>query len=359
MTKKAILYLILGIILIFSVSTFLIVKTGFNPYDETTLNINNNQVKLSETDESITLLTYNIGYGGLDSGWDSYQYGGENSRARSESALKENLDFIVKSIDEVNPDIFLLQELDTDSKRSFNIDQLSFLNEKYPNYGYSYGMNKVIRYLPFPITSPTGKIESGIATFSKFNTLETTRYSLPNGEGFFDRLFEYNWAITKSIFETNVQGDLVVINVKLSAFNEGDFIRERQLEFLRRNIVDEYNRGNYVIVGGDFSHNLPGADPYSFRFTEEWPAWLKNIPDIFQVNNFSWYIDDSTPTFRSLVDTYNKGESFVAVTDGFLISDNILVEEVVTLNYDFQHSNHNPVTIRLKLIPWNCSHIWR
>lgn len=351
MTRKSILYFLLGIILIISVSIFLIIYTGFNPYDEATLKINNNQVKLSETDDSITLLTFNIGHGGLDSQRDSYKFGGENTQAESENVVEENLDFIVESIDHVNPDIFLLQELDTNSKRSFNIDQLSFLNEKYPNYGYSYGMNKVTRYLPFPITSPVGKIESGIATFSKFNTLESTRYSLPNSDSFFDRLFEYNWAITKSTFETNARGDLVVVNVKLSAFNEGNFIRERQLEFLRRILVNEYNRGNYVIVAGDFSHNLPGADPYNFRFTEEWPAWLKNIPDIFEVNNFSWYIDDSTPTFRSLSNTYNQGESFVAVTDGFLVSDNIQVEEVMTLDYGFEHSNHNPVTIRLKIIP--------
>lgn len=351
MARKGILYISLGIILIFSVVVLIFVMTGFNPYDETVLSINNNQVRLYEKDSRITLFSLNIGHGGLDSQWDSYQYGGSNTRARSEKTVMENLESIVSKIDDVNPDIFLLQELDTDSKRSFNIDQLSFLKEKYPNYGYSFGKNKVIRWMPFPITSPVGKIESGIGTFSKFNTLETIRYSLPDADSFFDRIFEYDWAITKSVFETNAPGDLVVINVKLSAFNEGDFVRERQLEFLRKMLIDEYNRGNYVIAGGDFSHNLPGADPFKFSFTEDWPSWLKNIPDVFEVNYYTWHIDDKTPSFRSLSEPYKKGESFVAITDGFLVSDNIHVEEVKTLDYGFENSNHNPVTIKFKLKP--------
>lgn len=351
MTKKAILYLILSIILIFSVSIIVIIMTSFDPSDETNLTINNNQVRISESENSITILTYNIGHGGLDSQRDSYEFGGSNVRARSESAIKENLESIVNTIDNVNPHIFLLQEIDTNSRRSYNIDQLAYLNEKYPNYGYSYGKNKVIRWLPLPVTNPLGNIESGIATFSKFNTLESIRYELPGDGSFIDGLFEYNWALTKSRFETTIPGDLVVINVKLSAFNEGDFIRERQLEFLRNLIEREYRRGNYVIVGGDFTHNLPGSDPFNFNYTEEWPKWLKNIPDVFEVDDFSWQIDESRPTFRSLADVYNRGGSFLAVTDGFLVSDNIEVEQVQTLDSGFENTNHNPVVIRFKLIP--------
>ena len=351
MTKKAILYLILTIILIFSLFIIIIIMTSFNPSDETKLSINNNQVRISDSENPITIMTYNIGHGGLDSQRDSYEFGGSNVRARSEGSIEENLESIVNTIDNVNPHVFLLQEIDSNSRRSYNIDQLAYLNSKYPNYGYSYGKNKVIRWLPLPVTRPLGNIESGIATFSKYNTLESIRYELPGSVSFIDGLFEYNWALTKSRFETSTPGDLVVINVKLSAFNHGDFIRERQLEFLRNLIEREYRRGNYVIVGGDFSHNLPGTDPFNFNYSEEWPAWLKNIPDVFEVDNFSWQIDESSPTFRSLANVYKSGESFLAVTDGFLVSDNIEVEAVETLDFDFENSNHNPVVISFKLIP--------
>lgn len=352
MNRRTITYFIICILIIFSGFIVFLIPTGYSPDDVSSININNNQVRLIESNEEITILTYNIGYGGLDSQWDSYNSGGRNTRAKSKTHVMDNLESIVDKIDDINPDIFLLQEIDIDSKRSFNMDQISFLKEKYPNYSYVYAKNKDIRWIPLPITSPTGKIQSGISTFSKYNSLESLRYSLPSNGNFLTNLFEYKWAITKTVFETDAPGNLIVINVKLSPYNEGDFIREEQLHFLKTLLEEEYDNGNYIVVGGDYSHNLPGADPSNFRYTEEWPAWLKNIPDDYEISNFNWQIDENTASFRSLRDSFDNGRTFVAVTDGFLVSDNIQVEEVTTLKDNFEHSNHNPVTIRLKLMDW-------
>lgn len=350
MKGRKIAYFIVAILIIISACSIYIISTGFSPHEVTSLNVNNNQVKLIESHEEITILTYNIGYGGLDAGWDSYDFGGENTRAKSKSHVIENLEFMVDKIDDINPDIFLLQEVDIDSKRSFNLDQISFFKEKYPNYSYVYAINKDIRWIPYPITSPIGKIQSGIASFSKYNALESLRYSLPANGDFLTSIFDYKWALAKTVFETDTSGDLVVINVKLSPYGQGDFVREEQLHFLKSLLEDEYAKGNYVVVGGDYSHNLPGADPSNFRFSEEWPAWLKNIPDNYEISNFNWQIDNRTATFRSLKDSFDNGRTFLAVTDGFIVSDNIQVEEVTSLKDNFQHSNHNPVTIRLKLM---------
>lgn len=342
MARKTIVYFIIAILFIFSVFSITIFLTSFRPDEISSLNINNNQVRLVESEDEITLLTYNIGYGGLGSQWEA---------SSDKNQVKENLDAMVEKIDDINPDIFLLQEIDTNAKRSFYMDQVSFFNEKYPNYSYIYAKNKDISWLPLPITRPTGKVQTGLATFSKFNTLESIRYSLPSSGNFLSNLFEYKWAITKTVFETDVFGDLVILNVKLSPYHEGDFIREEQLQFLKELLEEEYDNGNYVIVGGNYSHNLPGADPESFRYNEEWPAWLKNIPDDYQISNFHWQIDKDIPTFRSLADTYDRGRTFVAVTDGFLVSDNIDVEGIETLDDDFENSNHHPVSIRFRLRP--------
>lgn len=351
MIRRRILYIILSIILIFGGFSVFLIMTGFNPDDLISLNINNNQVNLLEKGQMITLLTYNIGYGGLDSQWDSYHAGGSNTRAKSKNQVEENLEEIVKKIDDINPDIFLLQEIDTDSKRSYSIDQVAFFSDKYPNYSYIYAKDKDIRWLPFPILRPVGKLQTGLATFSKYNTLESYRYSLPSNGNVLSNIYESKWAITKTIYETDLSGDLVVINVKLSPYNEGDFIREEQLQFLKLQLEEEYSSGNYVVVGGDYSHNMPGADTHSFKYTEEWPTWLKNIPDDYEIDNYYWHIDENTPSFRSLAGPYHRGKTFLAVTDGFLVSDNVEVEDVETLDDNFQNSNHNPVSIKLKLIP--------
>lgn len=350
MVKNTIAYIILGIIFIFSVFILFLVITGFNPDDITILNVNNNQVNIIEAEDSITLLTYSIGHGGLDSENDYYSYGGDNTRASSYNQVIENMEGIIETIDDINPDVFLLQDIDINSRRSYYTNQLEYFNKKYPNYSYTFGKNKDIGLIPFPIHKPVGRIKSGLATFSKFSTLEGVRYSLPKSGNFLSNIFEYKWSITKTIFETDIEGDLVVINLKLSPYSEGDFMREEQLNFLRLFLEEEYRKGNHVVVGGDYNHNLPGVDPFNFRYKEEWPSWLKNIPDDYEVNNFTWKIDESRPTFRNLSNSFKKGRNFVAVTDGFLVSDNIEVQEVVTFDDGFQNSNHNPVFIKLRLL---------
>lgn len=351
MSKRTILYFIIGLLFVFIFFIILAFYTKFDPDDVSSLNVFNNQVGIVELEDTISLLTYNIGHGGLDSDWDSYSYGGREARAKSHNQVEENLQSMIQIIDDVNPDIFLLQGLDTNSRRSYYTDQLGFFNEKYPNYSYVFAKNKDIRFLPLPIHKPVGRIQSGIATFSKYSTIEGLRFSLPSNGNLLTNIFEYKWAITKTKYETDFDSDLVVINVKLSPYGEGDFIREEQLNFLKLLLEEEYEKGNYLLVGGDYSHNLPGVDPFNFRYSEEWPTWLKNIPDDYQVGNFSWEIDESQPSFRNLSKPFKLGKNFVAITDGFLVSDNIEVKDVITINNGFQHSNHNPVTIRFTLKP--------
>lgn len=56
-----------------------------------------------------------------------------------------------------------------------------------------------------------------------------------------------------------------------------------------------------------------------------------------------------SPTVRTLNNPFEKGINFLAVTSGFLVSDNIEVMNINALNLNFEHTNHNPVTIEFIL----------
>lgn len=350
MTKTRNIYIPLFIIiLLFGIYFVYINFTDYKPDKISILPIYNNQVKNIPFNETLKVATFNVGFAGLDARQDSYEDGGKNSRAENKEKVLKNLDGIVDVIDNINPDFFLIQELDIDSRRSFYIDQLSYLNDKYPNYGYTYGDNNKIVYLPKPLFRPSGKVESGIATFSKFFVSSALRFSLPGQQDGFHKYFDYDRAFIEKRFELENGEELILINLHLSDFNETGLQRFEELRYINEYLEKEYNNGSYIIVGGDWNHNLPGTDPYIFNFREDWPSWLKNLPEEFDFEGFSWAIDKYTPTVRSLKTSFEYGDNFLTITDGFLVSDNLKIISVETLDYGFSTSYHNPVVLEFIL----------
>lgn len=346
---KRSLIIIFCIFLIFSLFLFYISFTDYKPDEVETLAINNNQVKTITLNEPLTVTTYNIGYAGLDEEQNFFADGGKNSRAKNNEKVLENLDSIVNIIDEINPDILLMQEVDVNSSRSYKIDQKEYLSDKYPNYSYVYGKNYDVPWVPVPIFKPMGKAESGIITCSKFHTKNSYRFDLPGKEKWPVQLFELDRCFTETRYQVENDKDLVVINLHLSAFDEGGFIRQQQLAYLINHLNEEYKRGSYIVVGGDWNHNLPDSDPHQYPHVEAWPFWLKNLPDDFHVDGFNWAIDDVIPTVRTLEREYKKGYNFLASIDGFLVSDNIEIVYTYATDTNFKNTDHNPVTVELIL----------
>lgn len=342
---KKLIIIILTISAIFGLFLFSVSLYDYKPDEIMVLSINNNQVKTLSLDKPMIITTYNIGYAGLDAKQNFFADGGKNSRATSMEQIILNLRGIVNNIDDINPDFLLLQEVDINSSRSFNGDQLEYFYKKFPNYGYTYGLNYYVPWVPVPIFKPMGKVKSGIVTFSKFNATESYRFDLPGKEKWPVQLFELDRCFTETRYQIDGGNELVVVNLHLSAFDKAGLIRQEQLKYLKHYLEEEYKKGTYIIVGGDWNHNLPGSDPFLFAHEEDWPFWLKNLPDDFKVEGFHWAIQPNEPTVRTLAKDYTPGYTFLAVIDGFLVSDNIEVLDVFTTNDKFKHSDHNPVSL--------------
>ena len=83
---------------------------------------------------SFTLLTWNIGYAGLDKDMDFF-YDGGTKVITPEKNCSENISGIgdfLKRNDTI--DFFFIQEIDRNSKRSYRIDQYQRLSEKLSGY---------------------------------------------------------------------------------------------------------------------------------------------------------------------------------------------------------------------------------
>lgn len=343
-TKRILLPLLI-IFSLFIIYFLYISLSDYKPEEATILTIYNNQVKNITKDKPLKIATFNIGFAGLDKDRDLYEKGGNSYKAESEEKVFENLESIVEIIDSMDPDFFMIQELDIDSSRSYKIDQLSYLDDKYPNYGNIYGDNYNIKYLLKPI----GKVQSGLATFSRYNATSAIRFSLPGQQEGLNKYYDYDRAFIEKRFELQNDNELVLINIHLSNFNGSGLQRFEEINFLQKYITKEYENGSYIIVGGDWNHSLPDTDPNKFKSSEAWPSWFKNFPEELRLNGFNWATEKYTPTFRSPETPYISGRNFLAVTDGFLASDNIEIIDVDTLDNRFNISYHNPVVLEFML----------
>ena len=60
--------------------------------------------------------------------------------------------------------------------------------------------------------------------------------------------------------------------------------------------------------------------------------------------------ENLVPSCRNADRAYAPGESFVLTVDGFLVSENVEITALETVDAGFECSDHNPVSMRFVLI---------
>ena len=304
-----------------------------------------------ETDKEINILTWNTGYGALDERQDCYWDGGKGSIGESEEVVRENLDAMINKIKEVDPDVIFLQELDLDSKRSYFVDELKLFSEAFPEdkYDNSYACNFKAGYIPIPLSDMTGRVEAGIAVFSKYDVEEATRIQLPIPFSWPMKLFNLKRCLL--INRLPIEGsdkELVLINLHLEAYDDGEG-KAKQLAMLMDIMKEETKKGNYVIAGGDFNQTFSTTNYEKYPKRDD---YVCPVVDASLYPDFSFVMDDTYPTCRSLIRAYvgEDKETFpYYMIDGFVVSNNVEIQKLETINLEFKNTDHNPVNLVVTL----------
>lgn len=328
--------------------------------DNTELPVCNPRTETVKIEKDYTVMTFNIGFGAYDHEFsffmdkgrmnDGSEVSGTYGKARSKEIVETNTHGAKSHIEKHSPDFCIMQEVDTASTRSFFINQRNIIESAFNDYCSVYGENFHSSYLCYPINDPHGSVRAGLLTLSRYKIANAVRRSYPVDESFITKFFDLDRCFVITRIPTNTDKELVLINSHMSAYDEGGLIRQQQLELLRNVLTEEYNKGNYVIVGGDFNHALCGTVE-AFASQQQVPEWVsvmedKEIPEHFKIVEASNIKD--VPTCRSTDIPYTKGVNYTAVLDGFIVSDNIEAE-AVNYDADFMYSDHNPVIMTFKL----------
>ena len=195
---------------------------------------------------------------------------------------------------------------------------------------------------------PIGKVDSGIATASVFGVKSAERIQLPIPFSWPMRMANLKRCVTVSrIPVENSEKELVIFNLHLEAYDSGEGKIE-QTKMLAKLIGAEAEKGNYVIAGGDFNQIFSNADKEAFKVNDG--MWTPGEIDTSAFGeSFKFLMDESTPSCRSLDKAYKGAdkETFqYYLIDGFIVSGNIEVKTLKTLDLDFKYSDHNPVLLK-------------
>lgn len=137
--------------------------TEFKPADVETVEIREPS-GTEFTGNSVTVLTMNTGYAGLGEQSDFFMDGGKEVRPKSESYVRQNMAGILDTLKSVDADFYLLQEVDSDSHRSYNTDQVSYYQSEL-GVSVAYAKNFSCNFVPYPLP-PIGKVNSGLVTLT-------------------------------------------------------------------------------------------------------------------------------------------------------------------------------------------------
>lgn len=300
--------------------------------------------------DGLRILTWNAGYGSLGETADFFMDGGTHVRTASTDMVYANLDHINRVILDMEPDFILMQELDTDSTRSHHIDEPGYMAQALDGYQYSMGINYKTLYVPYPVP-PIGKVESGIVTFSAYEVADSERISLPCPFSYPIRLANLKRCfLVDRIDLAGTDQQLVVVNLHLEAYDSGDG-KLAQTKMLKEFLEGEAAKGNYVVAGGDFNQSFSNVDTSMYPSVSE-ELWTPGTIDVTAFEGLTFASDNSSPSCRLLDRPYkgaDKSSFQYYVIDGFIVSDNITINKIQTMDLGFYASDHNPIVMDITL----------
>ena len=344
---KVFLGLILAVVILAVGAILVLTLTEYKPQDVEVLTPPNGTEGI-ESGKSIRIVSYNIGYAALGENADFFMDGGKTTRPDSKTVVETYMQGIAEELKALQADIYMLQEVDINSKRSYFVNESEYFADALGlPFDFAYNFNST--YTPYPIPDTLGHVESGLAFYTSYAVSDASRVQLPVPFSWPMRCFNLKRCLL--INRMPVAGtdkEFVVIDLHLEAYDDGEgkIAQTKQLYTL---LEEEYAKGNYVIAGGDFNQTFPGA--VQFPVINE-GCWMPGTLEDQLPEGFGFAFDGLSPTCRLLDVPYKGNETpQFYIIDGFIVSSNITVDSVGTVETNFVNSDHQPVMLEISLGP--------
>ncbi|MBQ7485251.1 MAG: endonuclease/exonuclease/phosphatase family protein [Oscillospiraceae bacterium] len=308
----------------------------------------------AESGQTYKIVSWNIGFGAYESDYGFFMDGGTQSWAWSPERLDANLKTIGDTLAAQEADFCIIQEVDTDSTRSYHRDEATLLRGALGGYDSLWAQNYDSPVLFYPLTQPHGRSVSGIMTFSRFDVTSAVRRELPIEDSLM-KLLDLDRCYSVSRVAVADGKELVLYNMHLSAYTSDGTIATEQLRLLIEDMQSEYEKGNYVVCGGDFNKDILGDSSVYFGKSDIEYTWAQPLDmTLFEGTGLRLAAPlneaDPVPSCRNADGAYHAGQ-YVLTVDGFIVSENVRVDSADVLDLQFAYSDHNPVAMTFTLEP--------
>lgn len=287
---------------------------------------------------TITLTTWNVGFGGLGKEGDAISDGGKRFIPESGEYVQKNVDGIVATIKTFDNHVLLLQEVSRHSLMSWWRPLYDSIAAILPKRQITFRPDIGTWGFPFPLA-----IDHGTVVALEANPRNVEIVPLPLDPepivGVIKRL--YSLQVVRVPIEGK-SSDWVIVNLHLSPFDEGGVLRREQIAATMAFASAEYAKGNHVVLGGDwntvlYDPKLPSTTP------QELLTWVVDFPRE-QLPEGWMIVAGAGDTVRTTDKPYVEGENYRTGIDGFIVSPNVTAESVSVLDTKYEFSDHMPVT---------------
>lgn len=350
----AVIGIVIGIVIaLFLALVAVLTLTEYQPADVEKLEIFGGAKQTLQAGDTIDVISWNIGFGALGANADFFMDGGTMVKPSTEEQVRENIAAVCDFLAEESADIVMLQEVDEKSTHSYYMDERTMIADGLADAGFAYENSLAYNYktlfVPYPIP-PIGREQAGQVTFCAYPVADASRIALPCPFSYPIRLANLKRCLLVSRIPVGDSGkELVVVNLHLEAYDDGEG-KEAQTNMLAEFLKNEAEKGNYVIAGGDFNQTLDTVDLSEYPVQGE-GLWEPGVIDTGAFDGLQCLMDETLPSCRSLDRVYEESDLDFQyyVLDGYLLSENLTVEQFETADLGFQHSDHNPVRLRVTL----------
>ena len=235
------------------------------------------------------------------------------------------------------------------------MDEREYLYAAQPDYDSAFAVNYDSPFLFYPLLQPHGASRSGLLMMAGFSVTDAVRRSLPVESGL-TKLLDLDRCYSVSRVPVAGEKVLCLYDLHLSAYSSDGTIADEQLQLLLADMQAEYDKGNYVLGGGDFNKDLlEGGSAQYFGVSTDGYTWAQPIRrDLIAQTDLVLVapVDQDSPvaSCRNADGPYTDRQLRLTV-DGFLVSPNIEILDASVLDYGFACSDHNPVSLSFRLLP--------
>ena len=208
--------------------------------------------------DNIKVVTWNIRFGIA-----RFPFFGDScgdSVILDDGSIENIMSAIADSLNAMDADIVLLQEVDVSSKRTGYMDQVQYLLD---NTNLNYGCYASMWKADFIPSDGIGRIDAGNAILSKYELTETERIQLRlrTDQDGLTKYFYLRRNIVKAKIPALAQGekDLFAVNIHATAFATDD-TKQKHIDTYVETLSDIDSSGALFVTGGDLNSVPPGSE---------------------------------------------------------------------------------------------------